>query len=329
MNSQLDITPPSMSQHSRPETTQSIHQFHFTAIINSGSGTGSPEQIRKALENADTPLNITQWVTVEPGDDIVQCMTRTFERAADQQQAVLLIGGDGTISLGIQYALKHQVPIAVMGQGTFNLFARHHRLSLNLSEQVEQLSQCWLRDVPMCWANGVPFATSASFGIYPQIIQDREHYQKRAGFRSRITALLAGIMTFFNHKRRLSVALETEAGVQKTRLMLLMATQNRPQLENFGCEDQADRLDGEFALITIKPKHWKDKLRLFMKGSMKQLANDDHFELRRFQSLTIHSPHSTLQCAIDGEVISLATPVHLHCRARALPVFLPNSLEEH
>ncbi|MGB3621319.1 hypothetical protein FT643_02895 [Ketobacter sp. MCCC 1A13808] len=315
------------SPYLKPAPSLDICDHQFVVVINSGSGTGTPEAIMERLaEHADT-IKVKQKAILRSGDNIEKRISKIFTYASRKKMGVLAAGGDGTINLCVKYALKYDVPMAMLAQGTFNLFARHHGLSVDPATQVAQLADSRIKKVPICWINGLPFTTSAAFGIYPDVIDDREHYQKRAGFRSRTTAMLAGVLTFFRHEKRLRVAVETPEGIRKVKAILLMATQNRPQLQNFGCEKEMDQVDGRFALITVKPLDWKGKLRLLMKGSVKQLPQQEEFETSLHQSLTLHSSHSSLKCALDGEVIELATPVHMHAQPRALSLFVPNHID--
>ena len=265
------------SPYLKPAPSLDICDHQFVVVINSGSGTGTPEAIMERLaEHADT-IKVRQKAILRSGDNIEKRISKIFTYASRKKMGVLVAGGDGTINLCVKYALK--------------------------------------------------YTTSAAFGIYPDVIDDREHYQKRAGFRSRTTAMLAGVLTFFRHEKRLRVAVETPEGIRKVKAILLMATQNRAQLENFGCEKEMDQVDGRFALITVKPLDWKGKLRLLMKGSVKQLPQQEEFETSLHQSLTLHSSHSALKCALDGEVIELATPVHMHAQPRALSLFVPTHVD--
>ena len=323
MTSELNATPALNKDISSTSDYPGTGAYTFVVVINSRSGTGTADAILERLSQYSSHIRIARKVVLNNTGDIEQKIAKIFRFATKNNFAVLAAGGDGTINLCVKYALKSNVPIATLAQGTFNLFARHHGLSEDPDKQIEQLATCRLQEVPVCWMNEIPFTTSAAFGIYPAVINDREHYQKKAGFRSRSTAILAGILTFFRHKKRLNVFLETEDGSKRIKALLVMATQNRPQLQNFNCEDILGEIDGRFALVVITPLGWQAKVRLFLKGSIGKLPQQDEFSVALHQTITIHSTKKTLKCALDGEIIEAKLPVHIHVQPQALNLFLP------
>jgi diacylglycerol kinase family enzyme len=300
-----------------------IDSQEFIAVINRSSGTGTPEQLIERLQQQAERVRIIDFVVVENGPDLETDIERQFSRAVEGGYAVLVAGGDGTLNIGVKYAHRYRVALAVMAQGTFNLFSRHHGLSTDPEQQVLQLSECRLQQVPVCWINGLPFTTSASFGLYPKVIEDRESYQEKMGFRSRATAFVAGMVTFLKQRRRVNLTVCSETGNRNIKALMLMVTQNRQHLLNLGFNETAEHIDGHFALVTVKPLSRLDKLRLLLKGSLKQLTHDKDIDLSLHQSITLFSAKDAVECALDGEVMKLQTPLHVKVEPRALSLFVP------
>lgn len=309
----------------KQEDPAAIGNREFVAIINRSSGTGTPEQLIESIQKQADRVRVLNFVVVENGDRLERDIEAQFKWAAENRCAVLIAGGDGTLNLGVKYAHRYSVALAVLAQGTFNLFTRHHGLSTDPAKQVAQLNDCRLQQVPVCWINGLPFTTSASFGLYPKVIEDRERYQEKAGFRSRATAFLAGVMTFLRHRQKIQFKARTEQGEFNIKALVLMITQNRPHLLNLGFDETAEHIDGHFALVTVKPLQRKDKLRLLLKGSLRQLTHDRDVNLSLHQSVTLFSPRDRVQCALDGEVMQLQTPLQIKVEPQALSLFVPNT----
>ena len=176
----------------RQHNGQTPADYDFYVILNRSSGAGDPNELVQRMRDHHPELRVTEFKVICRDDDLEQVMADRFRRAREEGRAVLVGGGDGTINLAVKNALKYQVPLALLAQGTFNLFARHHGLSEDLREQLQQLSRCKLQQVAVCFINGMPFTASANFGIYPAVIRDRERYMDSVGTRNRVLASLAG-----------------------------------------------------------------------------------------------------------------------------------------
>jgi len=317
-----------MNEVNQPDNqcpTQRVGDLEFIAIINCGSGSVQANHVIDKLKFYASQLNVIRIHLIDcEVDDPAACIAKWIAQAAQAQQAVIVAGGDGTICLAVNYALQESVPLAILAMGTFNLFARHHNLSTDPATQIQQLLQCELTQVSICYANDQPFTTSASFGLYPEVIEDREHYQFKIGFRSRFTGYFAGLVTFFKDRPSSRFILEDNGASKKLKSLVLMVTQNRPHLLNLGFNQQALQIDGSFAVINVNPKSWRDKLRLLMKGSVRLLHNDEAVSIEFKQSIRLNTKSGKiLKCVLDGEIVELQTPVQLEVKAQALSLFKP------
>lgn len=323
MNEETQELDPKIAECLNDDNVLCANTFSFTVLINPGSGTVSVDSVKDNFKRSGAGIKVSQYVTLSHDEPLEKQVEDCFKSASNNDHGVVVVGGDGTINLAVKYAILHGVPLAVMARGTFNLFARHHGLSVDPQTQVQQLGECVLQAVAVSYVNDLPFTTSASFGLYPEVIQDRERHQAQAGFRSQLVAYLSGVVTFFKKRRRMRFTIERQNGLRSVKALLLMATQNKPHLDNLGFDDLSQRIDGHIALVVIRPEGIWDKMRLLIKGSVKLLEQDQMVDSELLDSVLLDCKSDKLKCALDGEVISLKTPIRIRVSPKALALFKP------
>src|SRR5687768_8202 len=95
--------------------------------------------------------------------------------------ALVGVGGDGTLNTVAQAAWRHDCPLGVLPQGTFNLFAREHGIRQELESAAKALLRARPEPVQVGEVNGRLFLVNASLGLYPQLLQDREAFKQQFG----------------------------------------------------------------------------------------------------------------------------------------------------
>ena len=123
--------------------------------------------------------------------------------------------------------------LGVLPLGTFNYFCRVHGIPDDLADATRLLLDGVPRPVQAGLVNDRLFLVSASLGLYPQVIEDREAYKRRYG-RSRIVALWAGLVTLMQAHRPLRLALESHGAARQLRTPTLFVGNNALQLAQLG-----------------------------------------------------------------------------------------------
>ena len=298
--------------------------FEFIALINSGSGTLSSEAIIKALTAESCSLNVVDSVIIGAQDNISLVFEETFVRARLRGAAIVVVGGDGSQCLAVKHALQHQVPLAVLPQGTFNLFALHHGIPTILEQGIETLGTSKLSQVAVSWINDQPFLTGAQFGLYVDIIRQRERHQAMAGFRSRVTAYASGLYTFLFKNKKLDLRVVADSDLFRVKGQVMMLSQNRPHLQHLGLQRRIAALDSKLMLVVAKPNSIWDKLRLLGHRLKGRIEDDFQFEDRLLSEAEIHSDKKYLSVVVDGEITRFETPLKVSIQPRALALFKPS-----
>ena len=161
-------------------------------VVNPGSGRGlgRPEAgplLRERLPQA-------RIHELSDGDDIGELVAR--ELASEAPPTVLgVYGGDGTVAAVAQQARDAGLPLLVFPGGTFNHFAKAALLE-TVDATLAALAAGSGREVDVAdleFGDGTTLTVlnTASVGIYPSFVEEREKHEKRLG--KPIAALLAAI----------------------------------------------------------------------------------------------------------------------------------------
>lgn len=128
----------------------------------SGNGGDAVEAVRKSLPEAEI---------VELGPDVDAA--EELERRAGSAQALGAVGGDGTVATVAAAALRHELPLAVFPDGTFNHFARDVGIG-SFEDTAQAVAAGDAVTVDVAAVNDVPFLNTAVIGAYPEILPERD-----------------------------------------------------------------------------------------------------------------------------------------------------------
>ncbi|MCU1504298.1 MAG: phosphatase family protein [Ilumatobacteraceae bacterium] len=156
----------------------------LTVVVNraSGSAAGAGEEIAALLPQA----RIVPW---DPGDGPEALETVV----SDDVQALGVAGGDGTCASVAGIALAHDLPLAVFAAGTLNHFAKALGL-LEFADTARCVESGSGGAVDVARLGGVAFLNTASIGMYPEFVAERDRLAARFG--KAVAAILALPHTF-------------------------------------------------------------------------------------------------------------------------------------
>src|SRR6185503_16647759 len=100
---------------------------------------------------------------------------------ASDADAVVIGGGDGTVSAAADRAVRHGKPIGVLPLGTLNHFARDLGMPPDLRDAVRAIATGVVREVDVGEVNGRVFVNNSSIGVYPTVVRDRDEQRLRFG----------------------------------------------------------------------------------------------------------------------------------------------------
>jgi diacylglycerol kinase family enzyme len=300
----------------------------FYIVLNAGSGRAETDlrcaTIRDVLAAAGRTCELS---VVHDSADLDDAARRMAGRAARDGAILVAAGGDGTLNTVAHAAVTYGCVFGVLPQGTFNYFGRTHGIPEDLADAVRALLHARVRPVQIGLLNDRIFLVNASVGMYPQLLEEREHDKRQYG-RSRIVALLSAVKAALRGHRSLRIALELDGQTRHLRTPTLFVGNNRLQMEQVGMWPLDHALD-EGRLVAIAPRA-VGRLRmlgLLVRGALGRLGEAEDVDAFAFRRMTVRGPllsgRRRLKVATDGEVGRMALPLRFEALDGRLALLVP------
>jgi diacylglycerol kinase family enzyme len=257
-------------------------------------------------------------VAVRSGHAAIEAITRVCREGSCD--AVIVGGGDGTVSAAAAVAADSQVALGVLPLGTMNLFARSLGIPLELNAAVEALATATRSSVDIGQVNGRYFVHHVTLGLHPRLIRARENlsYGSRLG---KIWASTQAWWIVLRQPPRLSVRLAID-GQKFDRKTAAVLVSNNPLGD--GHLPYADDLkQGRMGVYVAKARRWPDLLQLTAQITFGTIRDTPLLESWMAESVTIGLPDDRATASVDGELIRLETPLRISVCKRGLAVLRP------
>jgi diacylglycerol kinase family enzyme len=277
-------------------------------IMNPRSGGGKVDRFRLAERAREMGADVV--LLDGPGMDAGELARQAIADGAD---LLGVAGGDGTQALVAGIATEHGLPFLVISAGTRNHFA------LDLGLDREDPSTCLqaLTDgvelrVDLGWIGDRTFVNNASFGAYAAVVQSPAYRDDK----TRTTLELLPDLLAGEHGTGLRLIVgDTEVHAPQAVLI-----SNNP----YGSDDIAGlgerpRLDGGVLGVLAVTVHGALEAAGLVRGRRWSKA----LTFRTAREVVIESDAPTVPVGIDGEAITVPTPVHCSIRPAALRVRVP------
>lgn len=292
---------------------------NFKLIINTSSGHNEKE---KALSVIREKLPRLEIITIEKNDNFLEKAKAAILAAKTDGSIVVAAGGDGSINAVAGLCLQHDVPMGVLPMGTFNFFARDIKIPVDLSEALDVLLTGKLAHVPVGMLNDQIFLVHAGIGLYSEIMRNREKDKRKFG-RYRIVAFISSFLSLMKTKKTHSVTIETETEEIKRQTLNIFVGNNVLQLEKLGLVANNEVNHDELAVILLKPMTTLQRLRFTFLGLIRNMKLEKRIETFTTQKCLVETKQKNLQAAIDGELVSVSSPLHFKCIPSGLRVMIP------
>jgi diacylglycerol kinase family enzyme len=299
-------------------------------VINAGSGAVDLDDKRRVIEEALAAGGRRGELIVAQPPELTHRAREAARQAAAERTALVAVGGDGSLNTVAQAAHAAGCVMGVVPYGTFNYFARTHRIPTDPAEAVRLVMGGVPQPVQVAAVNEHLFLVNASVGLYPELLEDREAYKRRFG-RSRWVALYAAVVTLMRAQQRLRLHVELGSGARDVDALTLFVGNNRLQLDQFGAQPE-DTLPGapgagSIAALMLRPVGTLAMLRLLVHGAMGTLGEASEVERFEFHHMVVRlgGLHAgrTVKVAFDGEVTRLRPPLDFRVLEQPLMLLQP------
>ncbi|MGW2486261.1 diacylglycerol/lipid kinase family protein [Streptomyces sp. NPDC001606] len=278
-------------------------------IVNPRSGGGKASRFRIAERARAFGAQV---FLIDPS--LPQDLATVARRAVDDGADLLgVAGGDGTQARVAEVAAASGLPFMVIPAGTRNHFAMDLGLDRNdPSAALEALRDGVELRVDLGYAGERAFVNNVSFGAYAALVQDPAYREDKIGTMVRI---LPDFLA-----RHEGPELRVRAGLLTVdRPDAVLVSNNPYQLDDPAGLDRRARLDsGLLGVLTARaetPTETAARLRSGQTHGLTRLATPD--------DVVIHADAPVVPVGLDGEAVTLRTPVRCRISPGTLRVWVP------
>ncbi|MGW4206098.1 phosphatase PAP2 family protein [Streptomyces sp. NPDC004726] len=267
-----------------------------------------------------------------PKAEIVECepveLRAELERAAKRCRALGVYGGDGTINLAATVAVAHGLPLAVFPGGTFNHFAYDLGIaSVQDTGRALASGDAVAVDLgrftpgpatPEGRATQGHFLNTFSLGVYPELVDIRDHWSPRVG------GWPAGVLAAAKVLRE-GRPLEAEVQGRRRPMWLLFAGNGVYQPMGPTPGNRQNLADG---LLDVRMVHGGrgPGLRLLAAALAGPLSRSPVHAAQRLHRIRISGLRPGTPLAYDGEVTEAPAELTVDKAVGALTVYRPQTL---
>ncbi len=288
----------------------------INGAAHSGGADGRREEVEQALAKAGPAFRI-----VEPKDcdEFENCARQAVRNGA---RLVIAGGGDGTINAVANALAGTDTALAVLPLGTLNHFAKDVGVPLDIEAAAANAFAGEVRRVDVGEVNGRVFVNNSSIGLYPRIVRKREGLQ-RSGW-SKWIALVQASLAVFRAPRAFWMRLRTSGRTLSGKTEFVFVGNNEYELTvpQLGART---KLDGGKLWLWRLPRTGRFRGLGIAVRAMFGIEKPKAPIVLTSPELRIEMRQRNVDVAVDGEVISMAPPLHYRSRPGALRVIVPKA----
>ena len=237
----------------------------------------------------------------------------------------LIGGGDGTMNLAADCALKKNLQFGILPLGVKNLMAK----DLGLPEDIEKSLEYYAHDtsikrVDVGMINNVPFLCCASIGLdTPSNNKKAMPLPLPASYKVLNTVLK--YMKRINN-RRLRLIIDGEAKRMKSAVLIISNNQfGEPGKFGFNNFKRKSLQSGKLAIYSIRPRNLWEKTRFIAHLIGGKWTNDPVVKQWNAQTLSVDTGCTVHTLSLDGDKKSISEPLDFWVQPLALSLIVPKT----
>ncbi|MBC7724958.1 MAG: diacylglycerol kinase [Burkholderiaceae bacterium] len=294
--------------------------LRLVVAINPAAAFGASREVGPRAVERLRAAGHTVTALLEP--DFASLQAAAAAALAGDADALVVVGGDGMVSLGVGLVATTGVPLGIVPSGTGNDMARGLGIPIGDADAAIGALLAALGRTPRTIDVGVArgaggdirYFVSVFSGGFDAAVNERANRMRRPRGKSRYTlAILRELVTLRPIRYRLTLD-----GVEESRSAILVAVANNVSFGG-GMRVAPDALldDGLFDVVTLDPVGRVGLLRIFPTVFAGTHIRDPRVTVRRASRVRIESPGVVAYA--DGERVG-PLPIDLEMLPRALAV---------
>lgn len=289
-------------------------------IVNPRSGTSSNKGriIKQFIETLlAAGWNVEARVTERPG----HATELAAMAAADGTEAVVAMGGDGTVNETARALCNTSSTLGIIPMGSGNGLARHLKIPMDAEQAIKIIAAGKSQDCDYCTVNDRPFF--CTFGVgFDAAVSDR--FASRPGQRGLINYLRSALEEFVRYKPEEYIISSAEETL--TEKAFVVACCNAAQYGNNAfIAPKASVTDGLMDVTVLHSGNWLSQaltgidllIGAIHDGARAHTFQTDRVTIRRRQPGPVH---------LDGDPAQMGRHLEVRCHHGALRVFSPGEM---
>ena len=287
---------------------------HPVLICNPWSGGGKVQ--RFDLVDKAKALGV-EVILLDHGLDLEQLARDAVARGAD---CLGMAGGDGSQALVASIAVEHGMPFVCISAGTRNHFALDLGLdrddpSTGLSAFVDGV----IRQIDYARVGTRLFVNNVSLGVYAQIVEkDSYRGAKLATTKESLPELLGRTAEPFD------LQFSAPDGHEVDGAFLILVSNNPYVLgPTLDVSQRRSLTTGQLGVFAINARTGKDAAELVARSMLGRGSADPNIHQFTTDTFQIRSRSGTANAGVDGEALTLDTPLDFEIHPKGLSVLVP------
>ena len=298
--------------------------MRLVAVVNAEAGTVrrlSPQTVVRRLTSLWASLGHHAEVVVADGKEVGRALGRACRDPSTD--AVILGGGDGTLSRSVKHVVGLGKSLGLLPMGTMNFVARDLGIPLELEPAAAALVEGDRRDIDLGQVNGRLFTAYASLGALPEFIRSRDKARHQGA--PPLSAVFAGIAGVARRFHVLEADLRWPGG-QATVTSSFLLISNNP-CENAGPFVLNRRILDGGTLGVFMTRGWGpfDVAELGLQAAVGNLFGSERMVSMEVAWIEMTTRRRANTLSIDGEVVKMDGPLRFEILPRALSMLVPRA----
>ena len=297
-------------------------------VINQGSGTVKElwnDELRARLE---AELRHNGWspsLFFVPGPQVAEVVR---DALASGVQAVLAGGGDGTTRAVASQLCGTSVAMGVLPFGTFNLAARDLGTPLPPVEAVRSMYPGQTRRIDVLRANGELCLCMLVLGFYPLIAKQQMEYHGRNWWVKSWRFAAALWNSYFDMPELRLRLTHGDGSIRNIATRFLAAVPGEYE-DTLGLVPRRENLaSGHCTIYTSRHSTRWSVVRATLRYAFGAARQDPDLEITPVRRVNLEiKGERRVPAAIDGELLTLRSPIELELMPQALTVLVPSTRE--
>jgi YegS/Rv2252/BmrU family lipid kinase len=294
---------------------------HIAVVLNASSGRGAAVKVADKLNEIFAAAGREARITLAEGGNELRAAVRQAVEAGCT--TLVAGGGDGTINTVAAGVVGRKIPLGILPLGTLNHFAKDLGIPLGLEEAARVILDGVVCKVDVGEVNGRIFLNNSSLGVYPAIVRLRERY--RSTLRGKWIAAFWAALTIMRRNPFMAVRIHVEGQAIVRRTPLVLVANNEYRMTGLQAGTRESLARGQLALYVLNAERRSGLIGLALKVLFEGAERVKELDLFTIEEVAVETKRRRLQVALDGEVVTLESPLNYRVLPGGLRVHVPPS----